>query len=341
MTFFPMRLSFLSALLFFVSACGGGGSGGNPSPTATPTPTTTVRPTPTPTASPTDLSVVRSVFINDIEHRYRLYVPGGLVGNTNVPLVIALHGGGMTAEYFDQFTRLRTTAAARGFALMTPTGGLQSWNAGSCCAPSSAFGVNHVRIISAMLDDAGTLFSIDEDRVFAAGHSNGGMMAYRLACELSDRIAAIASNAAVMMDRNLDTTPPTEVFACQPVRPVPVLHIHGLGDLCAPFEGGMSTGAAGGMRAPASESIDFWVANNRCSLDPLVASYRNGNARCERYNLCQAGANVELCTIERAGHIWPGNGISPAVGDVCGGTGSNDLNANDYIWTFFSRHPRR
>jgi polyhydroxybutyrate depolymerase len=328
----------LTLLTLGLSACGGGG-GGEPTPSAMPTPTALPGPAPTP-AGP-DLSVVRSIQIGEQEHSYRLYAPARLVGGADVPLVISLHGGGTDAANHDAFTRLRLTAAAQGFALLTPNGYGQTWNAGSCCRPSSFFRVDHVAVIDAMLDDVAQLLDVDPDRVFATGHSNGGMMAYRLACELSERIAAIASNAAVMMDRNLDTQPPTEVYACQPTRPVPVLHLHGLADLCAPFAGGVSAGIAGGTRAPASDSIDFWVANNRCALDPLLASYRNGAARCERYNLCQSGANVELCTIEGAGHIWPGNGFSPAPGDVCGGSGSNDLDANSYIWEFFRTHPRR
>lgn len=338
-----------------LAACGGGEGGDDgPQPTATPTasatPVPTTAPTPLPTAVPTptatpvvgsDLSTVRSVTLGQLEHRYRLYVPARLVSAADVPLVISLHGGGTDAANHDVFTRLRLTAAAEGFALMTPDGYGQTWNAGTCCAPSSAFRIDHVGAIDAMLDDVATVIAVDDDRVFATGHSNGGMLAYRLACELSERIAAIAPNAAVMMDTDLDTTPPTEVYACQPTRPVPVLHIHGLADRCTPFEGGVSAGVAGGTRKSAAETIDFWVSNNRCTLAPLLASYSNGAARCEQYSLCQAGANVELCTIEGAGHIWPGNGFSPAAGDACGGTGSDDLDANSYIWEFFRTHPRR
>jgi polyhydroxybutyrate depolymerase len=350
------RRAAVALMILALGGCGGGGGGGDPGPTATPTasstPGPTASPTPTPTANPTaaptatpppgaDLNVVRSVTVGELEHNYRLYVPGRLTGAANVPLVVSLHGGGTDAANHDIFTRLRITAAIEGFALMTPNGYGQTWNAGSCCRPSSFFNVDHVGAIDAMLDDVATVINVDTNRVFATGHSNGGMLAYRLACELSDRIAAIASNAAVMMDTNLDTQPPTEVYACQPTRPVPVLHIHGLADRCAPFEGGVSAGVAGGTRESAAETIDFWVANNRCTLAPLLPSYSNGAARCEQHSLCQQGANVELCTIDGAGHVWPGNGFAPAEGDVCGGTGSDDLDANTYIWDFFRTHPRR
>ena len=325
----PCRRFVALCITLLLVACGGGGGGGNgQSPSPDPDPTTG------------DVSLQRSVQVGGRAHSYLLYVPGSAIDAGSVPLVLSLHGGGTDAPNHDRFTRLRTTAAARGFALLTPNGSFQSWNAGTCCAPSTTLGIDHVAVISAMLDDAEALFPVDENRVFATGHSNGGMMVYRLACELSERIAAIAPNAAVMMNRDLDASPPAEVFACQPTRPVPVLHIHGLADRCAPYEGGVSAGSAGGTRAPASDSIGFWSDNNRCALAPLLPVYVNGDARCEVHSLCQDNATVRLCTIEGAGHIWPGNGDSPAANDVCGGTGSDDLDANEAIWTFFSNHPR-
>jgi len=320
-------------VVLLIAACGGGGGGGDSVPDPGP------EPIPDPVTG--DIDVRRVVRIGERDHSYRLYVPGAAIDAGAVPLVLSLHGGGMTADEHDDFTGLRAKAAVEGFALLSPNGTSLSWNAGSCCAPSTTLRIDHVAVIDAMLDDAETVFTVDADRVFATGHSNGGMMVYRLACELSDRIAAIASNAAVMMDRNLDANPPAEVYACQPTRPVPVLQIHGLADRCAPFEGGVSAGRAGGTRAPASDGIDFWAQNNRCALAPLLPTYSAGTARCETHSLCQDGANVELCTIEGGGHVWPGNGIVPAAGDVCGGTNNDDLVANDRIWNFFSRNPRR
>lgn len=142
------------------------------------------------------------------------------------------------------------------------------------------------------------------------------------------------------VDRDLDTTPPTQVFTCQPTRPVPVLHLHGLADACVPFNGGPSTGPAGGERPPVSDSIDFWVTNNRCALPPVLPTQVNGEARCDRYTVCQDQATVELCTLEGAGHVWPGTGANPSAG-TCGGSGTTDLDANAVIWAFFEDHPLR
>ena len=318
--------------MLLIAACGGGGSGDSPAD-----------PGPDPIRDPVsgDIDVRRVARVGERDHNYQLYVPGHAIDAGAVPLVLSLHAGSATAESHDNFTGLRAKAAAEGFALLSPNGTGFSWNAGTCCAPSTVLRIDHVAVIDAMLDDAETVFSVDADRVFATGHSNGGMMVYRLACELSGRIAAIASNAAVMMNRNLDANPPAEVYACQPTQPVAVLQIHGLADRCAPFEGGISAGSAGGTRASASESIGFWISNNRCALAPLLPTYGVGTARCETHSLCQDGAAVELCTIEGGGHVWSGNGIAPLAGDVCGGANTNDLVANDRIWDFFNRNPRR
>ncbi|MFA5938220.1 MAG: PHB depolymerase family esterase [Sinimarinibacterium sp.] len=290
------------------------------------------------TPVPGGLEYQREVSVRGDDHSYLLFVPTAQIGRSDLPLVVSLHGGGGNAREHDLFTRMRIKAATAGFVLLTPNGYRGTWNAGSCCAPAQTADIDHSAVIRAMLDDAERLVSVDDTRVFALGHSNGGMMAYRLACELSDRIAAIAANSAVMMDRDLDTTPPTQVFSCQPTRPVPILHLHGLADTCVPFAGGPSTGPAGGERPPVSDSIDFWVANNRCTLPPLLPTHVNGDARCETYTGCQDRAVVELCTVDGAGHVWPGTGANPS-GETCGGSGTTDLDANDVIWAFFVDHP--
>jgi len=279
----------------------------------------------------------RAVTVDGVESNYRLYVPAGVEPGDEeaLPLVISLHGGGSDPVEHDLFTGFRRLADDETFVLVTPAGFATTWNAGSCCGPAETQQVDHVAVIGGLLDDVEQLVALDTTRVYVTGHSNGGMMAYRLACELSDRIAAIAPNAATMMDRDLDADPVETVYSCQPTRPVPVFHVHGLADTCVPFEGGESTGPEGGTRPPVSDSIDFWVSNNRCLIPPLLSSYNNGDARCETYTGCQDTATVTLCTIENGGHTWPGSGINPSA-DTCGGDAADDLEATQQIWDFFS-----
>ncbi|MEW6169213.1 MAG: PHB depolymerase family esterase [Pseudomonadota bacterium] len=285
--------------------------------------------------------LTRSVLVDGRLHAYALYIPPD--AGALPPVVLALHGGGSNVAGMDVLTSLHDAADRYGFVYLRPQGydrelrGIRTWNAGSCCGEAETDGIDHVAVIDAMLDDVDEVVRVDTQRIYATGHSNGGMMAYRLACELSHRIAAIAPNAAYLMNRDYDTLLQLPVFACRPARTVPVLHLHGLADRCAPFEGGQSQGPEGGQRPPVQDSIDVWVSNNGCATPP-AETYRNGDARCLTYSGCSAGADVTLCTIEGAGHTWPGSSRL-AVEGVCGGSTTDDLRANDAIWSFFEDHP--
>lgn len=279
-----------------------------------------------------------SVFVDGYAHDYTLYVPQTVVADDEgLPLVISLHGGGGTPQTFAAFTQMRAHADEHGYALLEAEGFNGTWNAGSCCATANTAAVDHVEVIKRMVDAVGDAVPLNRSRVYAAGHSNGGMMAYRLACEGSEWIAAIAAVSAFMMDKNYNRSPPQTIYACDPQRAVPILHIHGLADSCAPFEGGLSTGPAGGMRPAVRDNLAFWAQNNACFTAPSGAYFTNGAARCERYGSCVSGAPVELCTIDGGGHVWPGTGANP-TGQVCGGSGTTDLMANEHIWQFFQRY---
>lgn len=286
---------------------------------------------------------VRSVTVDGRSYTYRLHVPAH-ADAAPAPLVISLHGGGSNALLHDTLTQLPAKADAAGFVLLTANGytdndgTLYGWNAGACCDPATADNIDHVAIIRAMLDDAASSVAIDPRRVFATGYSNGGMMAYRLACQMSDRIAAIALAAGEMMDKDLSLGLERTVFTCDPPRAVPILHMHGLADTCALFEGGVGTGAQ--PRPPRSavpDNIAFWREHNQCSATPTT-DYQQGGVTCQTYSGCSADAAVRLCTIENGGHIWPG-AAAYGLEDSCGGTQTANLDANDELWAFFQQHP--
>src|SRR5262249_22171023 len=147
------------------------------------------------------------------------------------PVVLALHGATMTGPMMAWFTGLDAKADEAGFLAVYPegTGSRLSyfWNGGVCCGAAARDGVDDVAFIRALLDDLAGAYRVAPRRVFAAGLSNGARMAYRLASELSDRIAAVACVAGTMA---------TE--ACRPALAVPVLHVHGTEDEFVPFGGG-------------------------------------------------------------------------------------------------------
>jgi polyhydroxybutyrate depolymerase len=184
--------------------------------------------------------------------------------------------------------------------------------------------VDETAFVAALLDDLPGVVAVDPKRVYATGISNGGMMAYQLACTLSGRIAAIAPVAGEMTMAASD---------CRPTRPVPVLVIHGTADRNLPFDGGPGARALAvhDVRSVAA-AIEFWRANNRCADAP--AASQQGAVRRTRYLECSEGGEVELVAIEGGGHSWPGGDRMARFLDPP----SNALDASAEIWRFFARH---
>ena len=154
---------------------------------------------------------------------YILHVPPTYSTATTVPLMIALHGRTWTASSFRELSQLDQVADSKNFIIAYPDGEGTMWNAGNCC---STIGTDDVTLISGMIDSISSKYNIDKTRVWALGWSNGGMMAYRLACELSEKVTAIAIGGAVFA-----------TDSCKPAKPVSVFAIHGTDDQTLPIEG--------------------------------------------------------------------------------------------------------
>ena len=184
-----------------------------------------------------------------------------------------------------------------------------------------------VTFICNLLDDLGTVIKVDEKRVYACGMSNGGMMCYRLAAELSDRIAAVAPVAGTIA-----------IEESKPKRPVPVIHFHGSKDNVVPFE--MVKGKAPSFikLKGVEDSIQTWVKLNGCdekSKDDVL-SKEGDEMKVTRktYGGGKDGAEVVLIVIEEGGHTWPGE--KPPVGFI--GKSAKNISANDLMWEFFQKH---
>ncbi len=283
---------------------------------------------------------------------YNLHVPPGLDRSKPAPLVFAFHGGGQSAAAFEAFAHVQAKADAAGFVLVEPEGTpalpglapgtLDVWNAGNCCELAAQINTNvdDVDFVRAMIDTVTQEVCVDPKRIFATGFSNGAMLSHRLACQLSDKIAAIAAVSGGFGGTNLDTTPPDTLFECNPGRQVPVLHIHGTQDACYPFDGGF-----GPLSLVTFESVPVtiqnWVARNGCSQTPPTTVLTNGAATCQLYPCPHAG-EVEFCTIDGGGHYWPGGDDWAGSEVFCGsnqGARSADLIANDAFWSWFAAHP--
>ncbi|MFM1767704.1 MAG: hypothetical protein RJA22_233 [Verrucomicrobiota bacterium] len=283
-------------------------------------------------------SHLRQLESDALTRSYLVHVPRTVPKGKAVAVVLALHGAAMNARLMESFCGLSATAERGGFVVVYPngtgTGPFLAWNAGGFmeAAGDSRRRVDDVGFIRRLLDDLATVLPLDSNRVYACGMSNGGMMSYRLAAELSDRIAAIAPVAGTIARRAGDGPP-------QPTRPVPVLHIHGTADRFVPYE---ARGWAAGLRLQGVEdSVRTWVQVNGCRPqavsetltqpdDPMPVTRRtHGHGR--------YGAEVVLVTIQGGGHTWPG--VTPMVEFI--GPSTTNIAANDLIWDFFRRHPRR
>jgi polyhydroxybutyrate depolymerase len=266
------------------------------------------------------------------ERVYLVHVPKTYRANTPMPVVIAMHGGGGSASYMakDENYRLISKSDEAGFIAVfpngtgaLPSGALATWNAGICCGKARDNNIDDVGFIRTMMARLNTQVSVDRRRVFATGMSNGGMMSYRLACEMPDMIRGIMAVAGT------DGTK-----TCNPRSPVPVLHAHARDDDHVLFEGGKGPAA----RDPGKEAdyvsvpdtISKWVGLNNAVPQPRRVLSVAG-AYCDLYAAGPRGAPVKLCVTQTGGHSWPGGGA------LRGKQPSKAIDANDLMWDFFSR----
>jgi polyhydroxybutyrate depolymerase len=246
-------------------------------------------PTPSPSPRPVDNGLLT---VDGHDRTYRVFVPPSLGPKQTAPLIIALHGFDQYGVAMATFTRLHEDTKASRFIVAYPDGIGKSWNGGGvCCGDALAQGVDDVGFISKLIDWLSKIYPIDRARVFITGFSNGGIMAYRLACELSDRIVAIASVSGRL-----------DVNDCHPNRPVSVLEMHGTRDAVISYEGDQT-------KMSTASGIQRWVALNGCTTASTVTT--NGITKTSTWNGCREGTTVRLDTVLGGQHTWFGSDLSP------------------------------
>lgn len=278
----------------------------------------------------------RTVQVDGNERAYLVHVPPQYDPDKPMPMVLAFHGGGANASTMVVFSGLNEKADQAGFIVAYPEGSgrlekMLTFNAGNCCGQAAARTIDDVAFIRHLLDDLEGIANVDRRRVFATGMSNGAMMAYRLAAELSDRIAAIAPVGGPMGTKE-----------CHPGRAVSVMHFHGDADEFAPFNGGRGRGISGTDFFSVDHSIDAWTTANGCRKTPttmrLPDREDDGTTVTQRrYDGGRDGAEVVLVVVEGGGHTWPGR--EPRLRFL--GVSTRDISANDMMWEFFERHPMK
>ena len=280
---------------------------------------------------------VHSITYGGLERSYRIHTPPSYDKMNPLPLLIALHGGGGTGKKMEELTLggFNKLSDREGFIVVYPDGIEKHWNDGRENVSYRAHRekVDDVGFLSALIDALMKERNIDRNRIYVTGISNGAMMSFRLACELSQKITAIAPVAGAM--------PENLPFQCSPSRRIQVLMISNTNDRLVPWEGGdiRFIRKTFGRALSVPETVKYWVNHNQCSSSPAVSMEpdrdpKDGTrVRQEVYGSCGEGTRVILYAIEGGGHTWPGG--HQYLPEWMIGKTSRDIDANEVIWNFF------
>ena len=246
--------------------------------------------------------------------------------HADLPVVFALHGWSQNISVIKNYSRIDEIGDTLGFITVYPQGIINAWNNGirNNTLGTTDTTVNDVGFLSALIDTIDAEHDIDLSRVYFCGFSMGGEMTYRLAVELGQRIAAIASVAGKLNDISGNIA--------QPIRPFPIMHFHGTDDNVELY------GSGPGNLWSVDETLDFWTDNNGCTLPPDTTAIPDidttDGSTVEKvsYRNCLDSTEVIFYKIFNGGHSWPGSVIP------LGGITNRDINASAEILNFFSQY---
>ena len=267
-------------------------------------------------------TIFDTIMHDDLERAYILYVPVSYAENQPAPLVFNFHG--YTSSAFSQmnYGDFRAIADTAGFLLVHPQGtddlvGNPHFNVGW-----GGSEVDDIGFTSALIDSLDAQYNINLDQVYSTGMSNGGFMSYNLACQLGDRIAAIASVTGSMS--------PAMLGACEPTHPTPILEIHGTADAVVFYNGSV-------IAQSINSVLNYWRTYNMCSEIAIVNeltdvdSTDGSTVTHLRYADCDNGVVTEHFRINSGGHTWPGAGLNlPST--------NYDIDASAEVWKFFAQY---
>jgi polyhydroxybutyrate depolymerase len=267
----------------------------------------------------------QTMTVNGTPRTVHLYRPAGL--GSAAPLVVMLHGGyggGIQAE--DSY-HWDAEAEAGKFLLALPDGLNMSWNGGGgCCGPAAKNNVDDVAFLTRMVTAIQGQIGVDPHRIYITGVSNGGVMAYRMACQ-TGLFAAVGVDSTTML------------VPCDGAKTASILHIHGSADPIIPYQGGTGepyslNGSA--ITTPPIPTVNAdWLAIDHCPAPAVTTS----GVLTTSIAQCPGNRTVELITIAGAGHQWPGGDPNPRAERLFHtGAPSTALNATQVIWQFFATH---
>lgn len=267
--------------------------------------------------------ISRSIIHDDIIREYHVYVPNTYYSGN--PLLMNFHGSGNTGLAQMFYGNFMEIADTEGFLILSPEGtldteGFSHWNVGFATDSN----VDDVGFVDALLDSLYIEYSYDLKRVYSTGMSNGGFLSYLLACEMSNKIAAIASVTG-SMTLGLPSN-------CNCMHPMPVMQIHGTTDPVVPYDGG-------GLYTSIEDLVNFWITFNsipnlpEVSLFPDISTIDGSTAEKWLYQNTDTSVDLALIRIIGGGHTWPG--ATAPTEDT-----NYDINASVEIWNFLSKYQR-
>jgi polyhydroxybutyrate depolymerase len=263
-----------------------------------------------------------------------VHIPSTAVSGRPMPLVLVLHGGGGSAEGAIRMSQMNGAADRLGFLAVYPSGtgafksSLLTWNAWNCCGYALKHAVDDVAFIRTLVSRLESDHSVDPKRIYATGLSNGAMMAYRLGCEMSDVIAAIAPVAGTM---NTDS--------CMPANATSVVMFNGTADQHVQYFGGDTRGLFGNAPRRDRAIPEVFAAWSRIDGCSPSGKGTTGHVTKETCSGGRGGSEVVLYTIEGQGHAWPGGTPGLRNGNVDRPT--TEISATDIMVQFFLAHPKQ
>jgi polyhydroxybutyrate depolymerase len=260
--------------------------------------------------------ITNTIVVDGLERNYRLAIPSDHDINSSVPLVINMHGFGSNAAEQEFYADMNRIAEREGFIICYPNGIANAWNVGWNFGSQA----DDVSFIDKLSDFLIQEYNLDTEKIYACGMSNGGFMSYRLACELNNKFAAIASVTGSIAPEYIDQ--------CDPGREVPILQFHGTADNTVLYEG------LEDVNIPIDSLIKFWTTNNSCSEEgdtmeiEDINTSDNSTVKRISYADCAGDSEVLFYKIDGGGHTWPGAFLNIGITN-------QDIKASEIIWEFF------
>ena len=250
---------------------------------------------------------------DDLMRSAQVYTPEGFDSSFALPVVLNFHGFGGMAQDHMTYTDMASTADEQSFLLVCPQGslldGFPHWN-NALPGPDNKSDADDLGYLAKLIQALDDEYLIDRERIYACGFSNGGMMAYALACYLNNEIAAVACISGCLGDTSA---------ACAPIHPTATLNIHGTQDGDVPYNGSSEV-------IVAQDATAFWADRNNTLASPSVTSLQSNSYALEHIRYEEGDSNVvaEHYKVIGGDHRWFNFSV-------------NGKNANLLLWEFFDQ----